>query len=136
MESPTTSRRAVVLGAVSMPAIAAPVAAASAPDPIFPLIESHKAAYSALSDANHRQCEIENALYDAGKPIRDARKDPRWDELQHEIDACDAELTSAASWRCCATFMPTPKLAVAFGPILPCTMGSCPAMLRVQDGAF
>jgi hypothetical protein len=119
-ESPTTSHRAVVLGAFSMPAIAAPAAlAVSAPDPMFAVIENHKAAHSALSDANHRQCEIENALYDAGKRVGDARKDPRWDELQQEIEARDAELTGA-DW--------------ALVSIQPRTLAGVVALLRYVHG--
>ena len=60
--STTTSRRAVLAGIATAPALAAPALALSGPDPIFALIEQHRAADAYWDTLNH---EDDEAKYDA-----------------------------------------------------------------------
>lgn len=55
-----TSRRAILVGAASLPALAIPALATQAePDPIFAMIERHREAERAFNDAIHRHAKLQ-----------------------------------------------------------------------------
>jgi len=59
----TTSRRAVLAGAATMPALAVPaIATAAEPDPIFAAIERHRSAWAAL-ESHCGDCSRNEANY-------------------------------------------------------------------------
>ncbi len=101
----TTTRRAILAGAASLPALAIPAAAMAGPDPIFAAIDDHRRLYEKLNSLAHRHGELERSIpaerrvaYHVEDRGTDAGKndDPRWTAFQDDYWACsDAEQTSA-----------------------------------------
>jgi hypothetical protein len=106
------SRRAVLAGIATAPALAAPALALSGPDPIFALIQAHRAALAAhlatLEAQSVRQERlVDERLTEAGSPPKGsqrwhettdaANRDPQYVDADAMIDKT-SEAEIAAAW--------------------------------------
>jgi hypothetical protein len=107
--SKTTSRRAVLAGAATLPALAVPAVAGSlAPDPIFAAIENHRKLWALCCDGWARIGELEESLpaskrtwswnFYERQPPANCSDDPRWIENELHTWNVLAQEADDAAW--------------------------------------
>jgi hypothetical protein len=118
------SRRAVLAGIATAPALAGPALALSGPDPIYSAIERHKAVYAAFGAVLHGMSKFEKEKGWADSPEREVWR-------RREREACDAD--AAAREKMLAT-VPT-TFAGVLALLRYIDQGAEENLLLLQDGA-